>query len=166
MSSFDQETAVEPRPRRGSWFGKYELIASLGRGGMADVFLAVARGPAGFNKLIVIKRLRASIAEDPSFRLMFLDEARLAARLNHPNVVQTNEVGEHDGYYFLAMEYLEGQPLRRVSGTRSGPWSPPGSSPTRCPRCTTRTNFATTTGLRSTSSIGTSVPTTSSSRTT
>src|SRR5580692_837976 len=114
MSSFDQETAVEPRPRRGSWFGKYELIASLGRGGMADVFLAVARGPAGFNKLVVIKRLRASIAEDPAFRLMFLDEARLAARLNHPNVVQTNEVGEHEGYYFLAMEYLEGQPLRRV----------------------------------------------------
>jgi phosphate transport system substrate-binding protein len=81
---------------------------------MADVFLAVARGPAGFNKLVVIKRLRASIAEDPAFRLMFLDEARLAARLNHPNVVQTNEVGEHEGYYFLAMEYLEGQPLRRV----------------------------------------------------
>jgi phosphate transport system substrate-binding protein len=115
MSSFDQETAVEPKSPQGSWFGRYELIASLGQGGMADVFLAVSRGPGGFNKLVVIKRLRSTIAEDPVFRLMFLDEARLAARLNHPNVVQTNEVGEYDGFYFLAMEYLEGQPLRRVA---------------------------------------------------
>jgi phosphate binding protein len=98
----------------GSSFGTYQLIANLGRGGMADVFLAVARGPAGFNKLIVIKRLRAELAEDTSFREMFLDEARLAARLNHPNVVHTYEVGETDGAYFIAMEYLEGQPLQNL----------------------------------------------------
>jgi serine/threonine protein kinase len=89
--------------------GKYQPIASLGRGGMADVFLAVARGPLGFNKLIVIKRLRRT--DDATFRDMFLDEARLAARLNHPNVVQTYEVGEDKRGYFIAMEYLEGQPL-------------------------------------------------------
>src|SRR5262245_48314066 len=70
-------------------FGKYQLFASLGRGGMADVFLAVSRGPMGFNKLVVIKRLRPALAEEASFRNMFLDEARLAARLNHPNVVHT-----------------------------------------------------------------------------
>jgi serine/threonine protein kinase len=95
-------------------FGKYNLFASLGRGGMADVFLSVARGPMGFNKLAVIKRLRAALADDPQFREMFLDEARLAARLNHPNVVHTYEVGDQDGVYFIAMEYLEGQPLNKV----------------------------------------------------
>ena len=95
-------------------FGKYQLFASLGRGGMADVFLAVSRGPMGFNKLVVIKRLRPALAEEAAFRQMFLDEARLAARLNHPNVVHTYEVGEHNGIYFIAMEYLEGQSLNKV----------------------------------------------------
>jgi len=94
--------------------GKYQLIAELGHGGMAQVFLALASGPAGFNKLVVIKQIRGQFAEDPEFLSMFLDEARLAARLNHPNVVQTNEVGEDDGRYFICMEYLEGQPLNRV----------------------------------------------------
>ena len=95
-------------------FGKYKLFASLGRGGMADVFLALSRGPLGFNKLVVVKRLRPTLSEEPSFLDMFLDEARLAARLNHPNVVHTYEVGEHDGSYFIAMEYLEGQPLNKI----------------------------------------------------
>ena len=97
-----------------STFGKYHLFATLGRGGMADVFLAIARGPMGFNKLAVIKRLRSNLADDPTFRNMFLDEARLAARLNHPNIVHTYEVGEKDGNYFIAMEYLEGQSLNKI----------------------------------------------------
>ncbi|HSN99520.1 MAG TPA: serine/threonine-protein kinase, partial [Candidatus Nanopelagicales bacterium] len=96
-------------------FGKYHLIATLGQGGMADVFLAATQGPAGFSKLQVIKRLRRSeISDEHEIVTMFLDEARLAARLNHPNVVQTNEVGEVDGEYFMAMEYLDGQPLNRI----------------------------------------------------
>jgi serine/threonine-protein kinase len=95
-------------------FGKYQLFASLGRGGMADVFLSVARGQMGFNKLAVIKRLRQALAEEVAFRNMFLDEARLAARLNHPNIVHTYEVGEQNGVYFIAMEYLEGQSLNKV----------------------------------------------------
>ena len=95
-------------------FGKYQLFASLGRGGMADVFLALSRGPLGFNKLVVVKRLRSALSEEQSFLDMFLDEARLAARLNHPNVVHTYEVGEHEGSYFIAMEYLEGQPLNKI----------------------------------------------------
>jgi serine/threonine-protein kinase len=94
--------------------GKYQLIAELGHGGMAEVFLALAQGPAGFNKLVVVKQIRPQLGEDPDFLSMFLDEARLAARLNHPNVVQTNEVGEDDGRYFICMEYLEGQPFNRV----------------------------------------------------
>src|SRR5215472_5742259 len=100
----------------GPTLGKYRLIAELGQGGMADVFLAVASGPAGlgFSKLVVIKRLREHLANDPEFVGMLVDEARIAARLNHPNVVQTIEIGEADGQYFLAMEYLEGQSLRRI----------------------------------------------------
>jgi serine/threonine protein kinase len=97
-----------------SAFRKYRLIAEIGRGGMADVFLAVVQGPAGFNKLVVIKKARAELAQDPDFLAMFLDEARLAARLSHPNVVQTHEVGQEDDRYFIAMEYLDGQPLNRV----------------------------------------------------
>ncbi|MFO0755825.1 MAG: serine/threonine-protein kinase [Byssovorax sp.] len=97
-----------------SSLGKYRLIAELGHGGMAEVFLAVSSGPAGFNKLLVIKKIRPQFAEDPEFLGMFLDEARLAARLSHPNVVQTNEVGDSDGRYFMAMEFLDGQPLNRV----------------------------------------------------
>ena len=95
-------------------FGKYQPFATLGRGGMADVFLTVARGPMGFNKLAVVKRLRQALAEEVGFRTMFLDEARLAARLNHPNIVHTYEVGEHNGAYFIAMEFLEGQALNKV----------------------------------------------------
>src|SRR5260221_2351709 len=81
---------------------------------MAAVCLAVARGPMGFNKLVVIKRLRPQLAEEEGFREMFLDEARLAARLNHPNVIHTYEVGESHGSFYIAMEYLEGQPLNKI----------------------------------------------------
>src|SRR6266478_4047562 len=97
-------------------FGKYRLIAELGQGGMADVFLAMVAGPAGsgFSKLTVIKRLRQNLVEDPEFVAMLVDEARIAARLNHPNVVQTNEVGQFGSHYFIAMEYLDGQPLHRI----------------------------------------------------
>ncbi len=80
---------------------------------MADVLLvAGARADMSFNKLTVIKHLRSP--DDPSHVEMFLDEARLAARLNHPNIVHTYEVGETDGKYFIAMEYLEGQSLQAL----------------------------------------------------
>lgn len=97
-------------------FGKYRLIAELGHGGMADVFLAVQAGPSGsgFRKLTVVKRLRQNLADEPEFVAMLVDEARIAARLNHPNVVQTNEVGQVGNQYFIAMEYLDGQPLHRI----------------------------------------------------
>lgn len=97
-------------------FGKYKLIAELGHGGMADVFLAVQAGPAGsgFRKLTVIKRLRQNLVDEPEFVAMLVDEARIAAGLNHPNVVQTNEVGREGEQYFIAMEYLDGQPLHRI----------------------------------------------------
>jgi serine/threonine-protein kinase len=78
------------------------------------VYLAVAGGPSGFHKLVVLKVLRKCFSDDPDFRAMFLGEARLAARLQHPNIVQTNEVVEVDGVPTLVMEYLDGQPLSQV----------------------------------------------------
>ncbi len=93
---------------------KYRLLGALGQGGMADVYLAVADGPEGFRKLCVLKLLKESMAQDEEYRAMFLDEARLAARLNHPNIVQTFEVGEVHGRLMIAMEYIEGQPATRV----------------------------------------------------
>jgi serine/threonine protein kinase len=93
---------------------KYRPIAELGRGGMATVYLTVVQGPGGFNKLQVLKRLRPALAADPEFLQMFLEEARLSARINHPNVVQTNEVGYDGQYYYIAMEYLDGQPLEAI----------------------------------------------------
>jgi len=98
-------------------FGKYRLIAQIGRGGMGDIYLAMARGPLGFKKLVVVKCLRMTSEDDEAMRSMFLDEGRLAAYLNHPNVVQTYDVGEVNGTLFIAMEYLEGQPLSRVART-------------------------------------------------
>src|SRR5579859_689710 len=99
----------------GETIGKHRYIAMLAEGGMANVYLAVTQN-LGFEKLIVIKQLRAALAEDPSFVAMFMDEARLAARLNHPNVVQTLEVGTDpaSGTHFLAMEFLEGIPYVRL----------------------------------------------------
>ncbi len=101
--------AIPPQP-----FDKYTLIGKLGHGGMAEVNLAVVEGKGGFRKLTVIKRLHRHLAMEPGFIDMFLDEARLAARLNHPHCVQTYEVGEHDDNHFLAMEYLDGQGLERL----------------------------------------------------
>jgi serine/threonine protein kinase len=95
-------------------FGRYMVIGKLGHGGMAEVVLAVQSGKAGFRKLVVLKRLHAKLEGEPGFVDMFLDEARLAAQLDHPHCVQTLEVGEHDGQHFLAMEYLDGQGLEKL----------------------------------------------------
>lgn len=104
--------------------GKYQLIAELGRGGMADVFLAMTRSEElAFSKLVVIKMVREHLAHDADFITMLADEARISARLNHPNLVQTMEVGQVDGQYFLTMEYLDGQPLHRILN-RSRPTFP------------------------------------------
>ena len=94
---------------------RYRFIGEIGRGGMANVYLTATRGAlGGFQKLVVIKLLRADLAEEQEFRQMFLAEARLAARLNHPHVVQTYDVGEDDGRYYLAMEFVDGQTLESV----------------------------------------------------
>ncbi len=109
--------------------GKYRLVAELARGAMGIVYLGMAQGPAGFSKLLVIKELRPDAAEDPEFLRMFLDEARLAARLNHANIVQTYEVDGDRSRYFMAMEHLEGQTLRRLLDLARKPG--PGPKPSR-----------------------------------
>jgi len=92
----------------------YAVVARLGQGGMAEVFLALSLGPSGFRKLVAIKRLHRHLQDDPASVELFLLEASLAARLQHPNVVQTHKVGTFEGQHFIAMEYLDGQPLNRV----------------------------------------------------
>jgi serine/threonine protein kinase len=94
--------------------GKYRLIAEIGRGGMAVVYLAVAQGMARVHKLLVVKELLPTFAEDPRYIQMFLSEARLAARLAHPNIVQTIEIGQEGNRYYIVMEYLAGQSLSAV----------------------------------------------------
>ena len=92
--------------------GKYQLVRKLASGGMAEVFLARAAGPMGFEKTVVVKRILPHLADEQNFIAMFLSEARLAAQLNHPNVVQVFDFGEADGAYFLVMEFIDGVNLR------------------------------------------------------
>jgi serine/threonine protein kinase len=94
--------------------GRYRLLLELGQGGMARVFVAFSSGLGGFNKLVVLKVMRDELHESESSLAMFLAEARLAARMSHPHIVQTLEVGEDGGRYFICMEYLEGQTLGRL----------------------------------------------------
>lgn len=98
----------------GEQLGRYLLVRKLATGGMAEVFLAKAKGPGGFEKSLVIKRMLPALAKDPHFVEMFLQEARLAAQFAHPAVVQIFDFGELDGQFFLAMEYIDGQNLRSI----------------------------------------------------
>lgn len=98
----------------GERLDRYELIAELASGGMATVFLARNTGVAGFQRLVAIKRLHPHLAREPEFIEMFLDEARLAARIHHPNVVPIQEVGESEHGYYLVMDYVEGDTFARL----------------------------------------------------
>src|SRR5579864_4679625 len=98
----------------GSRLGKYEIIKRLATGGMAEIFLARVSGLPGFQKMVVIKRILPQLATNNDFVEMFLDEARIAATLQHPNVVQMYDVGVVDGNYFIAMEYLHGEDVRSM----------------------------------------------------
>jgi serine/threonine protein kinase len=111
-----------------SRLGRYELITRIGQGGMAEVQLAMQRGPAGFEKLVVVKLIHEKLAQEKTFVDMLLDEARVAALVKHPNVVDIYDLGHVDGRYFIAMEYLEGEPLLALlragrDGTRLDPLS-------------------------------------------
>ena len=92
--------------------GRYKLLALLGQGGMADVYLAHTKGAGGFQKLLVVKLAR--FTGDPMYATMFLDEARLAAQLSHPHIVQTYEIGEEGTRHYIVMEFLDGGTFARL----------------------------------------------------
>jgi eukaryotic-like serine/threonine-protein kinase len=95
--------------------GKYKLVRLIASGGMAEVYLARQAGAAGFEKLVCLKRILPHLARDRQFVEMFLNEARLAARLDHPNIVSIYDLGEANGNYFIAMEFIDGPSLRAVA---------------------------------------------------
>jgi serine/threonine protein kinase len=103
-----------PDIAKGTTFGKYEILRKLATGGMAEIYLSRVRGTAGFEKLVVLKRILPNVAEDPMFVQMFLDEARLAATLQHPNIADVYDVGEDNGSYFFTMEFIYGEDARTV----------------------------------------------------
>jgi tRNA A-37 threonylcarbamoyl transferase component Bud32 len=92
-------------------FGRYRLLRRIGKGGMAEAFLAVMEGAKGFRRKCVVKRIRPDKARSTYFAQMFVDEARITAALHHPNIVQIYEFGEVGGLYYLTMEYLDGRNL-------------------------------------------------------
>jgi serine/threonine protein kinase len=100
-----------PSAAKAQSFGKYSLVAKLATGGMAEIFLARLQGSAGFEKLVCIKRILPHLARDQQLVDMFLAEAKIAAQISHPNVCSVFELGDIDGRYFIAMEYLEGVPF-------------------------------------------------------
>ena len=105
----------EPEKPAGTFFlGRYRVVDEIGVGGMASVHLARMDGPGGFQKWVAIKRIHPHLVEDDQFVDMFLDEARIAAGINHANVAQVFDLGKDDNTYWIAMEYLHGEPLREI----------------------------------------------------
>ncbi|RJS17669.1 serine/threonine protein kinase [Corallococcus sp. H22C18031201] len=95
-------------------FGRYELVSRIGRGGMAETWQARLMGAAGVTKSVLIKKVLQEYASDDAFTSMFISEARISATLSHGNIAQVFDFGEVDGEYFLAMEFVDGQPLNRI----------------------------------------------------
>jgi serine/threonine protein kinase len=108
-------------------FGNYVLLKKIGRGGMAELFLARQVGVAGFERVLAIKRILPHLTEDPEFVEMFVNEAKIAAQITHPNVVQIYDFGTVTGTYYIAMEYVMGKSLAAVlsTGKERGQWIPP-----------------------------------------
>jgi serine/threonine protein kinase len=113
---------VLPQPIQ---FGKYTLFERIGRGGMADVFKARIQGPAGFERVFVVKRILPHLSDDQQFTKMFIEEAKLSARLTHPNIVQVFELGSVEAEYFIAMEYVRGRDLAETMRTHWARVGPP-----------------------------------------
>ena len=95
-------------------FGKYLLLERINVGGMAEVFIAKALGVEGFERIVAIKRILPTLAEDREFITMFIDEARISIQLSHSNIVYIHEMGKHQGAYYLAMEYVPSKDLRVI----------------------------------------------------
>ena len=98
----------------GRWLGRYELVYPLGHGGMAEVWLAKLRGPHGFERLVALKTILPSLAEEPRFRRMFVNEAKIAAGIEHVNVAHIWDLDEQAGLLYLAMEWVDGDSLQEL----------------------------------------------------
>ncbi|MBV1857795.1 MAG: serine/threonine protein kinase, partial [Nannocystaceae bacterium] len=107
-------TQAECEIRPGAKVGPYHVLERLAVGGMAELFLARAIGPAGVERIVALKQILPGLASEPEFVEMFLNEARLASMLFHPNIVQTLEVGSAGGAHFIAMEYVHGRSLSKI----------------------------------------------------
>jgi eukaryotic-like serine/threonine-protein kinase len=110
--------------RPGSRLDRYELLCPIASGGMAQVWLARLRGKRGFEKLFAIKTVKSDLTEDPRFQEMFLDEAKIASAIQHPNVAQIIDLGELNNVLYLVMEWVDGESLakvRRLAATRGHP---------------------------------------------
>jgi eukaryotic-like serine/threonine-protein kinase len=108
-----ERAAIEP-PVQGAWNGAYEVICQLAVGGMAEIHLARALSIEGFEKQVVIKRMRPELARSRSYQIMFSDEARVAASLCHGNIVTAYDFGFDGETYYLIMEYVPGVDARRL----------------------------------------------------
>ncbi len=118
MSDTAHPSALSEVPaawQQGLTVGRYSLLSRLAVGGMAEIWLARQLGPQGFEKFVVIKRILDGLGSDPEFVGMFLDEARIAAQLNHPHIVQIFDLGEEAGAFYIAMEYLPGENLAAIA---------------------------------------------------
>src|SRR3954464_7949021 len=98
----------------GQVLGRYELLLPIAKGGMAQVWAARLRGSRGFQKVVAIKTVLHDVIDNTRMERMFLEEARLASQIHHPNVVGTLELGEHEGTLYLVMEWVDGEPLNQV----------------------------------------------------
>jgi TonB family protein len=94
--------------------GDYVLLGMIARGGMAEIYKAKKKGVKGFEKVIAIKKILSGYGEDDKYIEMLVDEAKIAAELSHPNIVQIYDLGRKDNYYFIAMEYVLGKDLREI----------------------------------------------------
>src|SRR2546430_17695213 len=93
---------------------RYELLAPIASGGMASVWLARLRGKRGFEKLVAIKTIKTELTDDARFQEMFLDEARIASGIQHPNVAQILDLGEQDEVLYIVMEWVDGDSLAKI----------------------------------------------------
>jgi serine/threonine protein kinase len=138
-------------------FGRYLLLERVDVGGMAEVFAARVTDGEGAGRLVAVKRLLPTLAEDPASVAMFLDEARIAVQLDHPSIARVDDLGQHGATYYIAMEYVPGRPLRAVMEALAAR----GERRSRCGcwrRWSTRMRGATAPGGRSGSSTATCRP--------
>ncbi|MCK4835345.1 MAG: protein kinase [Candidatus Aminicenantes bacterium] len=112
--SKEESPPVKAPAKKDDELGDYDILGLIARGGMAEIYKAKKKGVKGFEKVIAIKKILSGYGEDDKYIEMFVDEAKIAAELSHPNIVQIYDLGKKDDYYFIAMEYVQGKDLRLI----------------------------------------------------